>query len=516
LTPKLPTREPAVHPRNLQVVLRSLAGEPATGDDELLRQVAAGDGQAFAELVRRHGRLVWAVCRHLTGSDAEADDAFQATFLVLLRHAGKVRDGRRLSAWLHGVAYRVCGRARRSTQRRAKREKAAAMPERNGHAVPDSAWDRALAAVHDEVGRLPETLRVPFVLCCLEGKGVTEAADQLGWKLGTLSGRLTRAKDLLLERLDARGLTAGVAVGLGLAAPPAATVAATAGLIGAGVTIPNSILQLTRGAISMNATRFKLLAATVLLGSGLGLGLGTGGLPTAGAEPPVKSPTAKSDADVKRLQADMEDLITQVLRGQLDTKESPTARTKMWDYDFVQVSDLPQTKFVAFLQDRENRGWEFIGSSPMPVNDKPSHIWIFRRPRTGTTSLQGFVDSGTVPAPKSPSIPNAKKSGFDPRPGLPGYPFPGRSAIYDRAAIEAEIARLQKQLASLPRKKVELTPSDLPLPASEMVPLMSKLAEKKFPTRPMVFMWDQTGLEIEGDTEAVDWAVGLIKKMSEK
>src|SRR5439155_10489460 len=142
--------------------------------------------------------------------------------LALPRSARKIRDPSRLSAWLHGVAFKVCASARRGAKRRASRERAVAARERNGSAIPDSAWDRALAAVHEEVGTLPETLRVPFVLCCLEGKGVTEAAEQLGWKLGTFSGRLTRAKDALLAKLDARGLTLGVMAGLGLGTPPAA------------------------------------------------------------------------------------------------------------------------------------------------------------------------------------------------------------------------------------------------------------------------------------------------------
>ncbi|MGL4554728.1 MAG: RNA polymerase sigma factor, partial [Gemmataceae bacterium] len=152
-------------PRLLQSVLRSLAdaASPAS-DGDLLRDFAATRAEAaFAELVRRHGRLVWAVCRHLAGSEAEAEDAFQATFLVLLKNAGSVRDGAKLSSWLHGVAYRVCSKARQGAKRRSAREQAAAAGERAGPAVPESAWDRAMAAVHEEVAKLPEALRVPFV-----------------------------------------------------------------------------------------------------------------------------------------------------------------------------------------------------------------------------------------------------------------------------------------------------------------------------------------------------------------
>ena len=152
-------------PRSIQYVLRTLAEtSPTVSDADLLRRFSANDEAAFGELVRRHGRLVWAVCRHLTRSDAEADDAFQATFLVLLKNAKKVRDAGKLSAWLHGVAYKVCAKSRLAAQRRSAREQASAVREGVGSAVPDSAWDRALAAVHEEVAKLPETQRVPFVL----------------------------------------------------------------------------------------------------------------------------------------------------------------------------------------------------------------------------------------------------------------------------------------------------------------------------------------------------------------
>ena len=257
-------------------------------DGELLRQFAADHSQAaFAELVRRHGRLVWTVCRHLSRSEAEADDAFQATFLVLLRSARKIRDAAKLTAWLYGVAYKVCVKARHSAKRRMSREQTVAARERKGGVVPDSAWDRALAAVHEEVAKLPDTLRVPFVLCCLEGRGVTEAATQLGWKLGTFSGRLSRAKDMVLARLDARGLTLGAIAGIGLAAPPTTAVAKATALAQVGFVVPDSILQLTQGVIGMSRNSATVLAAAVVLACGLGLSVGSGWMAAADARPPT-------------------------------------------------------------------------------------------------------------------------------------------------------------------------------------------------------------------------------------
>src|SRR5207253_10092636 len=117
---------------------------------ELLDRCASHrDEEAFNTLVKRHGRLVWTVCHNLVGQDA--DDAFQATFLVLLRNTGKVRKANNLSAWLYGVAYRVCSKARQAARRRVRREQTVAVKDRSGSIVPDSTWDRAMTAVHEEV-----------------------------------------------------------------------------------------------------------------------------------------------------------------------------------------------------------------------------------------------------------------------------------------------------------------------------------------------------------------------------
>jgi DNA-directed RNA polymerase specialized sigma24 family protein len=109
--------------RPLHAVLRAIAdaAPPATDADLLRRFVASRDDEAFAALVKRHGRLVWAVCRHLTDSAAADDDVFQATFLVLVRNAAGVRYAAKLSAWLHGVAYKVCGKSRLAARRRTTR-----------------------------------------------------------------------------------------------------------------------------------------------------------------------------------------------------------------------------------------------------------------------------------------------------------------------------------------------------------------------------------------------------------
>src|SRR5262249_22693055 len=156
-----------------------------------------GDQIAFAALVGRHGSMVWGVCRNLLPNESDADDAFQATFLTLLRSASAIRDHSLIAGWLHRVAYRIAMKTRCAAARRRQREHAVAVKEAIT-VIADSTWDQFLGAVHDEVNRLPDSLRVPFVLCCLEGRRVTEVAVASGLKLGTLSARLTRAKQRIL------------------------------------------------------------------------------------------------------------------------------------------------------------------------------------------------------------------------------------------------------------------------------------------------------------------------------
>ena len=150
---------------------------PLESDGELLAQFVAGRSEAaFAELVRRHGRLVWTVCRHLTGSEADADDAFQATFLVLARKAPSVRPREKVANWLHGVALRTAMKTKAMTARRRGREKQVAeMPE--PEAVQQDPWRDLQPLLDQELNGLPENYRLPILLCDLEGKTIKEAAQ---------------------------------------------------------------------------------------------------------------------------------------------------------------------------------------------------------------------------------------------------------------------------------------------------------------------------------------------------
>ncbi len=253
----------------LPSVVRQLL--PEVPDGELLeRYVVHRDHDAFAQLVARYSRLVWGQCRNLLPNDADADDAFQATFLTMLRSAKSIRVGSPLGPWLHGVAYRVCQNARRANGRRAKRETVYALPETD-RPVADSTWEAAFAAVSEEIQKLPETQRTAFVLCCIEGRATTEAAALLGQKLGTFSARLTRAKQTLLGRLTKRGFNAGLLALGGLtgsvAIAPASLIQRTFAMVSSGVGIPGSIHTLTQGVTRNMVIRFNQLslAPTLLI-----------------------------------------------------------------------------------------------------------------------------------------------------------------------------------------------------------------------------------------------------------
>ncbi len=191
----------------LQMLRRAAAGHARKeqADAELLaRFVRQRDEAAFEALVHRHGPMVWSVCRRLLTRTEDAEDAFQAAFVVLLRRAGSIRDGSLLGNWLYGVAYRVAVRARARAARRAAREQQGRRTEPAATATETTTdWQQLL---HDEVFRLPEKYRRPIVMCYLNGQTNEEAAAALGWPVGTVKGRLSRARELLRVRLARRGV----------------------------------------------------------------------------------------------------------------------------------------------------------------------------------------------------------------------------------------------------------------------------------------------------------------------
>jgi RNA polymerase sigma factor (sigma-70 family) len=271
--------------------LRRTFGAPEAGektDRQLLRSFAEDrDEAAFAELVRRHAAMVLAVCRRVLRDGPDADDAFQATFLVLARKAAAGGWHDSVGSWLHEVAYRSAMKARvDAARRRVHESRVPDMPSIEPHV--DASHQELRAVLDEELRRLPEKYRAPLVLCYLEGKTNDEAAQQLGWTKGTVSGRLARARDLLRGRLSRRNfaLSAGLfAAALSQEAAPAAVPAALldstikAALLApaaqaAAVGVPAAALA--EGVLqTMHATKVKLafvfLLTLGLIGSGAGI-----------------------------------------------------------------------------------------------------------------------------------------------------------------------------------------------------------------------------------------------------
>jgi RNA polymerase sigma factor (sigma-70 family) len=189
----------------------------------LERFVVGGDEAAFAAIVARHGPMVLGVCRRHLRDEHDVEDAFQATFLVLVRRAGAIRDGDRVGQWLYGVARRVAVRARANAARRHAHEPNADAVVRAMAAPPssDSQLQELRAVLDEEMARLPDSLRAPLALCYLEGLTHEEVARRLRWPVGTVRSRMARARDRLRRRLARRGVAGDdAALTTALAAAP--------------------------------------------------------------------------------------------------------------------------------------------------------------------------------------------------------------------------------------------------------------------------------------------------------
>jgi RNA polymerase sigma factor (sigma-70 family) len=210
--------------------LRELAGDPGQTDAQLLdAYVHARDQDALATLMQRHGPLVLGVCRRMLRQQPDVEDAFQGTFLVLVRKAGSIVKGDSLASWLYGVAQRVAFRLKVTLDKRTRRERPMTDMARD-ESSPSAEEVRELQRLLDaELHRLPDKYRAPLVLHYLVGKSKEETARCLGCTEGTVSGRLDRGRKLLRRRLTRRGLATGVALaaldtarGVALAAVPTA------------------------------------------------------------------------------------------------------------------------------------------------------------------------------------------------------------------------------------------------------------------------------------------------------
>lgn len=265
-------------------LLRRRAAAPCPDTDLLRAYVERGDAAAFARLVERHGPMVLAVCRRALGDAHAADDAFQATFLVLARRAANVRRPAALASWLVGVARRVCGHARRSAARR--QTAMSRVPVRASAAEPHAELTarEALAALDAELARLPASEREPIALVFWQGLPQADAAGRLGLSLPALRGRLDRGRKRLVDRLRRRGLGPET-----MLLAPVATVAVPPDLLArtAAVAADPWAKALPSAVVALAASSPKLLpaVAVAVLLAGVGVAAFAGRAPVADAPP---------------------------------------------------------------------------------------------------------------------------------------------------------------------------------------------------------------------------------------
>jgi RNA polymerase sigma factor (sigma-70 family) len=297
--------------RFLRKIANPEGDEPSDGQ-LLKRFVAERDEEAFALLVRRHGPMVLEVCRGVLRDGHDAEDAFQATFLVLVRKAGAIGKPQSVGSFLYGVAYRVALKARAGAARRRERERQVPLAP-VGEPMQELISRDLRPVLHEEVNRLPERYRAPFVLCYLEGRTNEEAARLLGWPKGTVLSSLSRARERLRGQLTRRGLaiTGSLLAGMlasnvaSAAIPPALaeTTARMAKTLVAdhAAALPASLATLMRGAAPL--ARWKVALASVLVLGAVGLGVDQVARRVAAQGQPEGHPPEAVRAEAARLPA---------------------------------------------------------------------------------------------------------------------------------------------------------------------------------------------------------------------
>jgi RNA polymerase sigma factor (sigma-70 family) len=284
--------------------LRRLAAPTArenAADAALLeRFVHQSDQDAFAALVARHGPMVLGICRRVLANVQDAEDAFQATFLLLARKAASLRQPAALAGYLHGVALRIARKARAG--RRRPISLAGDRPDSRPDLLDELSLREVLALLDEEIRRLPERYRLPIVLCYLQGRTAAEAAGVLGWSAGSVRGRLERGRARLQRRLTRRGLVFPAAL-VGVAAGAHTATAALSPRLLEGVVQtaaaavpPTPRVEALAAGGTWTALSLKLAGAALLILGAVAVGTMAGRQDPAGPSPPAASPPPRPQA----------------------------------------------------------------------------------------------------------------------------------------------------------------------------------------------------------------------------
>jgi RNA polymerase sigma factor (sigma-70 family) len=377
--------------RLLGQVRKTLAAHHQDDADLLARYRETRDAGALDALVRKHAPLVLSACRKVL-PDADADDVFQATFLVLMRNAKTIRRGQSVSSWLYGVAHRLALQSRANEARRARLERKAKANDIDS--PPDLSWREACAAVHEELDRLPDGYRLPLLLCYLDGKSRDEAAAELGWTLNRVRGQLERGRLRLRARLERRGiaLTAGLLAAVAgnsvtAGGPPArllqSALRATAGRPSA------AAAALTHGVPHMSFP-VKIACATVLLCVGLLTGLGQVPPPPADARPQAKTPAVAKDAPAAKVEPGTGIAKVEVTGRVVDPDGKPVAGAKVI-YQQRPLREDPQALYPEPSTGVSDKDGKFQFEALMYNKGPDGH-----EPMGGLTAIApGFAPAGT-------------------------------------------------------------------------------------------------------------------------
>jgi RNA polymerase sigma factor (sigma-70 family) len=352
--------------------LFQLPGGESLPDAPLLeRFVATHDPFAFAELVRRHGPMVLRTCQRVLRHHHDAEDAFQATFILLARKAGKIGQGNLLGGWLYRVACRVALDARAMTGKRRAVERQfddARIADSFQAAESASAAGDVRQVLDEELGRLPEKYRLPVVLCYLEGKTNDEAARALGLPVGTLKFRLSRARDRLQDRLQRRGLALSAGAFAAVLAQETVMAALPAALVGNLVQAAKLAADgqaIAEGLISSQAllwaeaarvpTKIKLkLLLAVVLAALLASGTAAVKWKAPAAPRPTAAAPAAGSGDEFHVRWRFDDGLPRdiaVLNGKLGRNDRPAVGKQLglfasWDTTLRLPTSIPKRPFV--------------------------------------------------------------------------------------------------------------------------------------------------------------------------
>jgi RNA polymerase sigma factor (sigma-70 family) len=372
----------------------ALPGGDEAEDSQLLARFAYGrDDAAFSALVARHGPMVLGVCRRLLRREQDAEDAFQATFLVLARKAGSLGRPEAVANWLYGVAYRTALEARARAAKRQTRERELTEEPAVDPSNTD-VGDDLRAVLDSEINRLPDKYRSALVLCHLEGRTNEEAARLLHCPKGTILSRLATARKRLRDRLARRGVALGTGAGAVFtaealsAAVPAelarATVSSLRHFVSGQAVEAASALALAKGVLhSMLLDRCKRASAVLLVLALLGGGLVWLGQPTWATDPqPPENPAAgaRPGMTLEALLA----LETRVWEA-IKQRDVATLR-KLCAADFLAIhsdgSRLALDEFLAWLPDVEIKSYTLKDTRLIPLGPDAAMLVYLAETRT--------------------------------------------------------------------------------------------------------------------------------------